>query len=137
MREVGVVINTHGEPIYWHEPRVSSVSIPDSAELWNAMWRAHRDGWLAGFAHSHPGNGLPSPSQEDLSSFVANESGLGRSLTWWITSSDRLVVITRSAMDSIPGREIYAVQEVSVHREPPWAAELRRRSNAAGEGIYR
>lgn len=137
MVEVGVVINTNGEPIYWHEPRASSGAIPDSAVLWNAMWRAHRDGWLAGFAHSHPGGGLPSPSQEDLSSFVANESGLGRMLTWWITSSDRLVMIKRSTMDSMPGREIYSVQEVSVWHEPAWAAELRRRSNTSAEGIYR
>ena len=129
MNEVGVVISKSGKPLYWHEPQAGSVIIPDSARLWDAMWRAHNDGSLAGFAHTHPGSGVPGPSQEDLSSFVANENGLGRVLTWWIASSDRLVVIVKSQLDSVQGREIYAVRDVDVDREPSWAAELRRRSN--------
>ena len=128
MIEAGVVINTTGEPIYWHEPRHSSGAIPDSRTLWDVIWKAHQDGWLAGVGHSHPGSGVPGPSQEDTSTFVAIEAALGRPLSWWITSADRLVVINRSTMDSVPGRVIYAVREIVVEREPPWVSELRRRS---------
>lgn len=131
MIEAGVVISSMGEPIFWHEPRHSSGAIPDSRALWDALWKAHRDGWLAGFAHSHPGSGVPGPSSTDMSTFVAIESALGRPLAWWITSSDRLVVINRSTMDSVPERVVYAIQEIVVEREPFWVAELRRRSEIA------
>lgn len=131
MMETGVVINTNGEPVYWHEPNGrSSGSLPDSRDLWNVLWRAHCDGWLAGVAHSHPGAGVPGPSHEDTSTFVAIEKALGRSLSWWITSSDRLVVINRAAMISGPN-VVYAVREITTEREPVWVAELRRRSDIA------
>ena len=133
MIEAGVVISTTGEPIYWHEPRHSSGAIPDSRTLWEVIWKAHQDGWLAGVAHSHPGSGVPGPSSEDTSTFVAIESALGRSLSWWIASSDRLVVCNRAEMDSMPGRVVYSVREIVVEREPPWVAELRRRSDIAAQ----
>jgi len=137
MMEVGVVISTTGEPIHWHLPLGrSGGALPDSRELWDVLWQAHRDGWLAGFAHSHPGSGVPGPSGTDTSTFVAIESALGRSLSWWITSSDRLVVVNRAAMDSMPGRVVYAVREIVVEREPLWVVELRRRSEIA-EQPYR
>jgi proteasome lid subunit RPN8/RPN11 len=126
MIEAGVVINTHGEPIHWHEPRHSSGAIPDSRQLWDVLWKAHADGWLDGVAHSHPGSGIPGPSQEDLSTFVAIEAALGRSLSWWITSVDKTVVCNRSTMDSVPGRVIYAIRTIT--DEPTWILELRRRS---------
>jgi proteasome lid subunit RPN8/RPN11 len=132
MIEAGVIINTSGEPIHWHEPRHSSGAIPDSRTLWDVIWKAHVDGWLRGVAHSHPGSGVPRPSQEDLSTFVAIESALGRPLSWWITSSDRTVICQRSTMDSVPGRVIYGIRElVDVQGrpdEPQWVDELRRRS---------
>ena len=137
MIEAGVIISTNGEPLYWHEPRHSSGALPDSRALWDHIWKAHQDGWLAGFAHSHPGSGVPGPSDTDISTFVAIEQAIGRPLSWWITSADRLVVINRSMMDSVPGRVIYAVSEVMVEREPFWVAELRRRSEVTSTGPYR
>ena len=131
MMETGVIVNTNGEPIHWHEPRHSSGAIPDSRELWDAIWKAHQHGWLAGIAHSHPGSGVPHPSSEDTSTFVAIEAALGRRLSWWITSADRAVVINCAQMDSMPGRVVYAVRELEVAREPFWMAELRQRSDNA------
>jgi hypothetical protein len=127
MMEAGVVINVHGEPIYWHTPaNRSGGALPDSRELWDVLWKAHTAGWLAGVAHSHPGSGVPGPSQTDTSTFVAIESALGRSLSWWITSADKTVVIRRAEMDSMPGRVVYAIRELDV--EPSWVPELRQRS---------
>ena len=137
MIETGAVINIHGEPIFWHEPGGrSGGALPDSRQLWDVLWQAQSHGWLAGFAHSHPGGGVPGPSREDVSSFVAIENALGRPLNWWITSADRTVIVRRSTMDSVPGREIYASTQIVVENEPIWVPELRRRSGM-GEHPFR
>jgi len=126
MIETGVVINVHGEPIFWHAPGGrSSVALPDSRTLWDALWQAHQAGWLAGFAHTHPGTGQPHPSREDMSSFIAIENALGRPLDWWIVSSDITIHVRKSTMDSVPGREIFGITRIG---DPSWAPELRRRS---------
>lgn len=126
MIETGVVVSVHHEPIFWHEPGGrSSGALPDSRTLWDVLWQAHRDGWLAGFAHTHPGNGMPGPSQEDLSSFVAIENALGRPLNWWIVNADMTVLVRKSTMDSVPGREIFGTTRID---DPVWAPDLRRRS---------
>ena len=137
MMETGAVINTNGEVIHWHlPPGRSGGSLPDSRELWDVLWKAHCEGTLAGFAHSHPGSGVPHPSNEDTSTFVAIEAALGRSLSWWITSSDCVVVVNRAEMDSMPGRVVYAVRAILVEHAPSWVAELRHRSEIA-VGPYR
>lgn len=129
MIETGAVINVNGDVIHWHlPPGRSGGSLPDSGQLWDVLWQAQQHGWLAGFAHTHPGRGVPGPSQTDVSTFVAIENALGRNLKWWIASADRMVCVQRVAIDSVPGREIYASTEIMVHNEPIWVAELRRRS---------
>lgn len=120
MIEAGVVINRDGEPIYWHMPvGRSAVYIPDSRILWDVLWNNRNTLW--GVAHSHPGGGIPRPSQTDLSTFLAIEQALGRSLSWWITSSEKLVSCTRLGESARYG-------SVVVRREPFWAQELRLRS---------
>jgi len=124
--ETGAVITAAHDVLYWHEPGGrSSGALPDSRTLWDVLWQAHRDGWLAGFAHTHPGNGMPGPSQEDLSSFVAIENALGRPLNWWIVNADMTVLVRKSTMDSVPGREIFGTTRIDDHA---WVPELRRRS---------
>lgn len=126
MMETGVVVSIHHEPIFWHEPGGrSSGALPDSRTLWDVLWQAHRDGWLSGFAHTHPGGGLPGPSREDISSFVAIENALGRPLNWWIVNADMTVLIRKATMDSMPGREIFGTTRVD---DPVWVPDLRRRS---------
>lgn len=96
MLEAGVLVNQMGAPIYWHAPpHRSSVYIPDSVELWDVVWENRSD--ILGFAHSHPGNGSPWPSSEDLSTFHAWEQSLGRTLRWWITTSDCVMEFRRDS----------------------------------------
>lgn len=130
MIEAGVVIGINGEPLHWHLPAGrSGGNLPDSRELWDVLWEAHQRKQLRGFAHSHPGSGTPSPSSEDVSTFVAIESALGQSFDWWITSSNETVMTRRAEMDSMPGRVVYSTTKMSI--EPPWVTELRRFSEIA------
>lgn len=90
--EAAVVVSTDGEALHWHTPPGrTSVALPDRRDLWDVLWE-HR-GCLAGVAHSHPGTGVPCPSQEDVTTFAAIEAALGRRLTWWITSRDHLIAL--------------------------------------------
>ncbi len=80
--EAGVLVGLDGKPLYWHTPEDRSVGhLPNSVPLWNVIWEL-RDQVL-GFAHSHPGQGIPGPSYEDLTTFASIEAGLGRRLKWW------------------------------------------------------
>ena len=79
MREAGVIVGPHGDPIYWHFPRDRiTEKIPDSRPLWE--WFEHLRDTTIGFAHSHPGGGVPSPSWTDITTFEAVESGLKKRL---------------------------------------------------------
>ena len=91
--ETGVLVSITGEPIYWHlPPGRNSAYLPDSRNLWEVIWE-NRDNVL-GFAHSHPGSGIPGPSWEDLTTFAAVEAALGKRLCWWITSEDGVILLT-------------------------------------------
>lgn len=116
--EAGVLVANDGTPIYWHTPKNrNSAALPDSRELWDVMWE-HRNNIL-GFAHSHPGSGVPGPSHEDVTTFAAVEAALGRKIYWWITSSDTLAKMLWCG----PGKHGYVALEVD--HEPIWLAQLR------------
>ncbi len=118
--EAGVVIGQNGEPLFWHLPQNrSGGALPDSRKLWEVLWDNRAT--LQGFGHSHPGGGMPGPSQEDVTTFAAVEGALGRRLDWWITSSDAVSLLTWSG----PSRYAYSIQPVPA---PSWVAELRRLS---------
>lgn len=120
--ETGVLVNLDCEPIYWHLPHNrTSVLLPDSRDLWDVIWE-HKDN-LLGFAHSHPGSGTPGPSHEDLTTFAAVESALGKRLVWWITSQDVFVELCWTGPEKLKygrGPSLY---------EPEWMNELRQKSN--------
>jgi len=78
---------------------------------------------VAGFAHSHPGAGQPGPSWTDLTTFAALEAGLGRRLTWWITSADRLISLRWCG----PGKHDYEAESAE-ERGCSWLLDLRRYS---------
>lgn len=121
MMEVGVVIDHDNKPIFWHLPEGRhGGALPDSRTLWDVLWD-NRD-LISGFAHSHPGGGVPGPSHTDVTTFAAIESALGKRLSWWITSETHLIV----AWWRGPDRLSY-IGDIIVS-EPPWASELRRRS---------
>jgi len=90
--EAGVVLGQDNEVLYWHLPHTrSGGSLPDSRDLWDVLWENR--GVVTGFAHTHPGNGLPGPSYTDVTTFAAVEAGLGKRLDWWILSSDSFVLL--------------------------------------------
>lgn len=119
--EAGVVIGINGEGVYWHLPgRRTGSSLPDSQELWDFIWE-NRDS-ISGFAHSHPGTGVPGPSYTDVTTFEGIESALGKRLHWWITSEDRLVVASWRGPDKLE----YEVQRA--FEKPSWLERLRQES---------
>ena len=121
MIEVGVAVDIYGKPFYWHLPEGSSAGgIPDTKSLWDVMWENRFKLW--GFAHSHPGTGLPSPSGTDITTFAAIEAALGTRLSWWITSKDRLCVCHWASVDE----HTYMRNEVII--DPEWLEELRHLS---------
>lgn len=90
MIEAGVLIDKNGCPFHWHLPEGrTGGSIPDTRTLWDIIWE-QRD-HILGFAHSHPGGGIPAPSSTDLTTFAAIEAALGQRLYWWITSSEHFI----------------------------------------------
>jgi hypothetical protein len=121
MIEAGVVVDLEGKPLHWHVPTGrTGTSIPDSRELWDVLWTNRER--IAGFAHTHPGRGLPGPSHEDVTTFSAVELALGRRLDWWIATSDRVAVVRWRG----PGNYDYGTEPLEV--DPPWVAELRSHS---------
>jgi hypothetical protein len=117
MIETGVVVTDIG-PVYWHLPQGrTGGSLPDSRKLWDVLWNLRREPFL-GVAHSHPGSGIPGPSMTDLTTFSGVELGLGRRLTWWITSSSHMIGLNYA------GPEKYNYNSFPV-KEPFWASQLR------------
>lgn len=128
MREAGVIIDKNGKAIHWHVPGDRTVvALPDSRSLWDILWE-HRENVL-GFAHSHPGEGIPGPSYTDVTTFSAIEAGLGRRLAWWIASSNALVLVRWLG----PSPLTYGQVGVVISPEPDWVTELRRLSEVRKE----
>jgi hypothetical protein len=124
MMEAGVVIDKAGHAAYWHAPADRTIaSLPDSRSLWDFIWE-NRDR-ISGVAHSHPGSGLPSPSHTDITTFSAIEAALGRRLSWWITSSDVLVVWNWEG----PNKHDY--KGFFLREEPDWVGKLRELSDGS------
>lgn len=119
--EIAVVVGKDGLPLHWHVPTRPSVArIEDARDLWTVIWE-NRDN-LAGVAHSHPGSGLPGPSYEDVTTFSAIESALGRRLDWWIISTDRVIVARWHGPDPLK----YRGREIDPASEPcRWLSNLR------------
>jgi hypothetical protein len=108
---------------YWHLPADrTSVYLPDRQEFWEAMWANRRASGLI-VAHSHPGSGTPGPSLEDLTTFEAVEAGLGRPVTWLITSRNVVCWVKRG-----PSGEFVVESLDLCPTQLPWLRELRSRS---------
>jgi hypothetical protein len=128
MIEAGVVIDKNGSPLFWHLPEGrTGGSLPDSRTLWQVLWDAFQEDTLRGFAHSHPGSGVPGPSYSDVTTFAAVEAALGKRLDWWITSSDHVVEVCWAGPDKLSYRSTIVTEA------PSWVAELRRLSQQ-GQG---
>lgn len=121
MIEAGVLIDLQDRPLYWHKPPGADiVCLPDSRELWDIIWE-HRK-VLGGFAHSHPGGGIPGPSLTDLTTFAAVEAGLGKRLDWWVHNAENSVLCRWRGPDKLSyTTEIWWM-------EPMWVCKLRELS---------
>ncbi len=145
--EAGVVIDNEGQALFWHEPQNrTGGSLPDSSTPWDVLWN-NRDN-ISGFAHSHPGYGMPSPSYTDITTFAAVEAALGKRLLWPIISGDAIAVFewcgpgkhdyqliysSRGVLNSMFVQDANKAASLSLiqpnYEEPPWVDELRKRSN--------
>lgn len=122
MLESGVLYNEQNEIIYLHTPLDrSNVHIADSYEFWQIIWDNRFI--IKGFAHSHPGSGLTSPSWTDITTFSSIERGLGKKLEWPIITSDKFVICTWCG----PGLYDYKTKEN--FENPEWLNKLREISN--------
>ena len=127
MIEAGAVVTEAGV-VHWHLPTGrTGGSLPDSRNLWDILMEHRKDVFL-GFAHSHPGSGVPGPSWTDLTTFAAVELGLGRRLTWWITSATHMIGLTYDG----PTKHKY--NPFLMEAEPEWAAQLREHSKENRNG---
>lgn len=121
MMEAGAVIGSDGSVAFWHTPNDRhGGALPDSRQLWDVLWENRTT--IQGFAHSHPGGGVPGPSYEDVTTFAAVEAALGRRLSWWITSSDHTSVVRWCGPDKLS----YSGSQVLP--EPSWTERLRELS---------
>jgi len=115
MKEAGLVIDLNGRVIYQHLPEGrSSGYLPDSRTLWEVLWENRQN--LLGFAHSHSGYGVPSPSFEDITTFRPVDQALGRDLHWWIATGDRVLLYRWGGLQYV---------SFPMLSEPPWVADLR------------
>jgi hypothetical protein len=122
VREAGVLLDKNRRPLYWHAPAGRSVAyLPDSRDLWDVIWENRAT--ISGFAHVHPGGGVPWPSNEDVTTFHAVEVALGVRLEWWIATQDAVAVFHHNE-DSAP----YVYTRSAVEK-PDWYDELMRLAN--------
>ena len=119
--ETAVIIAKDDSVVHWHHPNNrTSVSLPDSQELWDVIWE-NKDR-IGGIAHTHPGSGYPAPSHTDLTTFEAIESGLGKKLKWWILSSNCSVLLEWNPRFS---RYAFVHSTKFGDEEPGWMRQLR------------
>jgi hypothetical protein len=122
MMEAGVVLDRNNQPIAWHLPPGRSVAyLPDSNELWEIFWNNRAS--ISGYAHSHPGGGIPRPSHTDITTFAAIESALGIRLDWWIISNEDVSLVKWIG----PDKYDYSlfIFDACDHADAPWVDELR------------
>lgn len=119
--EAGILLDLNQQPLYWHiPPDRSGGALPDSRDLWDVIWENRNN--ISGFAHSHPGGGVPGPSHTDVTTFAAVEAALGERLNWWIISSEAAVICQHLG----PGKYDYEVRRVGYGSS--WVPRLRELS---------
>ena len=125
MMEVGFLLGQNNSVLHWHIPEHSSAAIPDNRDFWNIIWENRNI--VTGFAHTHPGSGIPGPSHTDKTTFAAIESALGKHLNWFILSSDSQVLCLFDNEQGEYGKSIITV-ELNNPVDLPWINKLRELS---------
>lgn len=120
--EACAVIGRGGSVLYWHVPEDREFAyLPDSASLWRFLWERRDE--ISGIAHTHPA-GYTHPSSEDLSTFKAVDLALGKSLDWYVVTSESVRVCRRNTGYS---------DMATIHR-PIWVDPLLRLSKDVRDG---
>ena len=135
--EAAVVIDWEQRVTFrWLPPGRSAVYLPDGRELWEHLLATTDTTW--GVAHIHPGTGIPEPSAEDLSTFLALERGLGRRFSWpIITSNGGAIYAWRTTRGVRSYQRAAGWIDAETHpdtnrRFQPWLTELRRIATEGG-----
>lgn len=135
--ESAVLIGDKGQALYWHVPEGrTAVSLPDSPDLWAAIW-ANREA-VVGIAHTHPGTGQIAcvPSAEDLSTFRAIDAALGRGLVYWIVTENDATAWRLGVDGSLtPYNHPLDCASVLVPGFYPWLEPLRAASRASAQRL--
>jgi hypothetical protein len=127
MMEAGVLLGLDNSPLFWHTPNQrSGGALPDSRDLWEVIWENRAI--VTGFAHTHPGSGIPGPSYTDITTFAAIEAALGKHLNWFILSSDSQVVCLFDNEAKTYGKYIISVS-YNTTTDVEWMMKLRELSN--------
>ena len=129
MMEAGVLLGVDNKVLHWHTPNErSGGALPDSRDLWDIIWENRAI--VTGFAHTHPGSGIPGPSYTDITTFIAVEKGLGKHLNWLILSSDSQVLCLFDNEVGEPSKGIITVELGSSHTDKmTWMSRLRELSH--------
>ncbi|MCK9567620.1 hypothetical protein M0R72_01560 [Candidatus Pacearchaeota archaeon] len=129
MMEAGVLLGPNNSVIHWHTPNArSGGSLPDSVDLWQIIWE--NCAIVSGFAHTHPGSGVPGPSHTDITTFIAVEKGLGKHLNWFILSSDsQALCLFDNEMGELPSGIITVELYVENTTKMTWMSKLRELSH--------
>ncbi len=125
MMEVGVLLGPNNSVLHWRIPEHSSVAIPDNRDFWNIIWENREI--VTGFAHTHPGSGVPGPSYTDKTTFAAIEAALAKHLNWFILSSDSQVLCLFDNEKGEYGTSIITV-ELNNSVDLPWMSKRRELS---------
>jgi hypothetical protein len=129
MKEVALVFDTLGRPIYWMDGATGS-SIPDSRSLWDVIWENRHI--VGGVAHTHPWDGPTSPSGTDLTTFAAIEKGLNLGLVWPIITMTHELYLTLSPCDDSVYMELFPPNFTCYEWWKANVVELRRKSRNGG-----
>ena len=132
MQEAGVLLGIDNSVLHWHIPNErSGGALPDDRNFWDIIWENRKV--VTGFAHTHPGSGVPGPSYTDVTTFKAIESALGKHLNWFIISSDAQVLCLYENDDRPFGGKLITIKlNVERIRAPEfneWIRKLRELSH--------
>lgn len=133
--EAAVVIDWEQQvTLRWRPSGRSAVYLPDGRELWEHLLATVDTTW--GIAHIHPGDGMPWPSREDMTTFAALEAGFGRRFSWpIITANSGAIFAWREPLRRYARAAAWddgAQRGYPPARFTPWLDELRRIANTEG-----
>lgn len=116
LREVCFLLGEH-DAVLWSDASTSPVSLPDSRDRWQVIWRLREH--IVEIAHTHPLGGAAF-SSEDETTMAALNSALGRRLVYSVVTPTTM--IRRSSNEQQSSEQ---EGDVVVEAEPWWTELIR------------